>query len=119
MMKFTTSPEDARKKWVAALLSGDYEAGARGIIRDGDKFDPLGVACDVFMQTEGKGHWVPIGWYFNSGEDIKSNFLPTTVARWLGNDDVHFRLADGSTVARRNDDGATFQEIAAMVSELG
>ena len=47
---------DNATAWVDALRSGGYAQGIGSLKFDG-KFCCLGVACDLFMKSEGRGVW--------------------------------------------------------------
>ena len=46
--------------WLAALRSGKYQQ-ARGMLRSGDRYCALGVACDLYLQTYGASEWAQFG----------------------------------------------------------
>lgn len=77
---------DAAKKWVAALRSGKYRQGA-GVLREGDQFCCLGVACDLSRI----GKWKSKGgstWYEVSDPDFSDDTLPHAVADFYGMQDT-------------------------------
>ena len=115
------------KKWIAALRGGDYEQTKRRL-RDLHGFCCLGVACDVYMKTTGKGEWrrhfdfVKNSAHYvfafeslnESGESEEASCLPIPVRRWLG---IDWRNADGcygesSCLTLLNDDDKPFSYIA-------
>lgn len=71
--------EEIKKKWIAALTSGEYRKGKQAL-RDDDKFCCLGVLCDLHSK-ENKGikryKWTDCGIYLG-----ESQFLPIEVMKW-------------------------------------
>ena len=66
------------RKWVEALRSGEYRQG-RKLLRVGDRFCCLGVACDV----SNVGEWQRRkGITFEYEEEM--GMLPPAVCDWLG-----------------------------------
>ena len=57
--------KENRKRWLAALRSGDYEQN-RGRLRRNDKYCSLGVAVDLF----GEGGWVPHSTVNDDGDTL-------------------------------------------------
>ena len=107
---------DLAKAWADALRSGKYKQGTMGL-RSGDAYCCLGVACELFRQTYGKGRWKETAngdFYFSIGRERAGGFLPIRVRDALGLDDIGGRYDDGS-LAALNDRGATFAEIADII----
>lgn len=106
---------DNAKAWVKALRSGEYQQ-AQATLREGDAYCCLGVACELYRQTVGKGEW---------GEKTKKGtaFLGTLghltppVQDWLGLSDGYGSYGSDRThsLTERNDAGATFSEIAEII----
>lgn len=64
-----------KKKWVAALRSGEYEQG-RELLREGNRFCCLGVLCDLHAKQT-KRAW--------EGSSYGGFYLPPSkVVRWAG-----------------------------------
>lgn len=114
---------DNAKRWVEALRSGKYTQAQHGLHPESGGYCCLGVACDLY----GKAHGIVF--VLNASDDDDpyyyfledSALLPRPVQEWLG-----LRTSDGefsapeniwgeTTLAERNDAGATFEEIAAIV----
>ena len=107
------TPEQARKKLVEALRSGEYTQKDRALrVREG--YCCLGVACDVYRKIEEPGeHWHPVKargvWEF-MGE---AGSLPYKVMTWLG-----FATSGGNlegkygSLVDMNDSGKSFEYIA-------
>lgn len=120
-----------REKWVAALRSGDY-AQAKTVLRRGDRFCCLGVACDVYRQEfpELDLSWKPEFTDPDSGLTLEHETndltfmgrvagLPDAVRDWLGlRDDLgRFDRYPEYGLAALNDHGASFDTIADLVVE--
>lgn len=115
---------DNAKLWVEALRSGKYRQG-KSSLRDGDKFCCLGVACDISEL----GKWGPASEsptaraYIAAGNTYGSeSYLPAAVMDWLGlttNCGEHscpdYPRTIPLTLAALNDNGKTFEEIAALI----
>lgn len=46
-MVYTKLPSEFKKKWIAALRSGDYKQGHKMLKSKDDKYCCLGVACEI------------------------------------------------------------------------
>ena len=101
---------DLAKKWIAALRSGEFEPG-KGVLRDGDKFCCLGVACEIFRETHPEAHW-DAGRFWADGTHSHAGRLPTPVRDALGLLDVSGWSGLGMPLTDRNDMGHTFAAIA-------
>lgn len=130
-----------KTKWVAALRSGEYEQGRSYLNRDG-KYCCLGVLCELAVQegvatsipTQGLPNVIRYGTE-DSGYGFSSSYLPQNVAVWADVDENgHLPLTDEGTevkiyrgtgtpdqttssLAVLNDDGFTFEQIAAIIEE--
>jgi hypothetical protein len=126
------SPEQARELWVKALRSGDYEQ-TTGDLRNGTGFCCLGVACDLYANTEGEGAWGPsvlgLSEFVMPGSKVYTSALPPEVAKWLG---LSLRgpltgilgvpssrglLSSGHSLANMNDAGFSFTSIAQEIED--
>ena len=110
------NPEQARKKLVEALRSGDYEQG-KARLKSGNKFCCLGVACDLYAKHERpESGWHledDIGWTFLGLHDL----LPKEVMIWLG-----FATSNGMGKSKSslsldylNDRGRSFEYISDVI----
>jgi hypothetical protein len=107
--------EQVKKLWIEALRSGEYRQ-TKGVLRRlnnvGYSHCCLGVLCDLHAKKF-KGQWTDGNTYETKGHE-SSAFLPGPVWWWAGlNGDSP--LADGITLARMNDSGQSFEEIAEVI----
>ncbi len=123
-MQFKNTPQQARKLLCDALRSREYKQG-KGCLRrkENNLFCCLGVACDLFLKHEGMGKWVESYstflrcrlYHFEIEPDYKGEaFLPELVRQWLGFCYVNGEYIN-SSLAMRNDNNTTFEEIAAII----
>ena len=118
--------ENARK-WVAALRSGEYQQSG-GYLRTKDGFCCLGVACDIYMDSNDGNEWEKNGsglpyYFFTGGGDMCKFALSSKVLDWLGlrnstGEYYSSRTMDKSSqkfLTMANDDGNTFSEIADII----
>ena len=109
----TTSPLDAMKpeikaQWLAALRSGDYQQG-KSLLHYEDRFCCLGVLCDLYAKDTGNT-WESDGLaYTMHGSD---QMLPPQAQEWAG-----LGVFNPMDLAGRNDNGATFEELAEVIEE--
>ncbi len=108
----------ALNKWVPALRSGQYRQ-TTGILREGNTFCCLGVACDI----SGLGRWSAAFRYVVGGEQ-RSGGLPIAVREYLQitlDSDLGIipvlrdRNEDKVILAELNDNGFTFNQIADVI----
>ena len=107
---------DLAKSWLAALRSGEFEQTTMEM-RSGNAYCCLGVACELYRLTYGEGHWKKTDsadFYFSIGRENTGGLLPVRVKDALGLTDINGHF-DGSNLARINDRGATFVEIADII----
>jgi hypothetical protein len=104
-----------KQKWVSALRSGEYQQ-CRGYLRTDNGFCCLGVLCDLYGKENN------VEWQHNEVDgylyEKHSTVLPLSVMEWA---DVDGRSADicnrTETLAKLNDSGSTFNEIADLIEE--
>jgi hypothetical protein len=104
------------KKWVDALLSGEFEQAKRRLRRqepDGDRYCCLGVACEVYRRETGDGCWD--GETFTAGGDRDNISLPFDVQAWLGLASDNGTSRHEAPLIDENDFGKDFKEIAAII----
>jgi hypothetical protein len=107
--------------WIAALRSGKYQQ-TKDVLNDGIGMCCLGVLCDLHAQA----HPDSPGWDNGNYLDEEEN-LPQAVAEWAGmalGDDpgtlflpVMHKGEPYTHLAKLNDNGMTFPEIAAVIEE--
>jgi hypothetical protein len=102
-------------KWVKALRSEKYKQTDQ-MLRDGDKFCCLGVACDIF-KDEAAGEWQDdVFVNKDNPEDESACVLPPFMYRFLGISDSGNLTSNGAypldSLAGINDAGASFDVIA-------
>jgi hypothetical protein len=73
---------DIKQKWVAALLSNQYEQ-TTGALRDGTGYCCLGVLCDLYSQETGV-EWFTPNEYDNCTMHGNDSLLPLEVRVWAG-----------------------------------
>lgn len=118
-----------RKKWVAALRSGEYSQTDGALHKPANNgFCCLGVACDISGLGKWEGDVYGILTYRpKTGKGSPTN-LPGAVRDWLGlrtvsgqfkeaDDDIYQgeELIKTSLVAKNDEEGYTFKEIADII----
>lgn len=125
MSQFKHTPEQARKLWVEALLSGEFKQCTEALCEiEDDKpvgFCCLGVACEIFsarespLSTEVRRH----GLKFVRHYDNEDMILPQAVRNWLGLATCGAvyggQGSNSGQLAEDNDNGKSFPEIAAII----
>ncbi len=113
---------DVKKKWIKALLSGDYKQ-ARGSLQNRDGFCCLGVLCDISK----KGTWARDPGSTTRREERytcasseSTTVLPRDVIEWadLPNSNPNAGIADAQgrdLITTFNDEGSTFEELAEII----
>ena len=97
-----------KSKWVAALRSGKYQQG-RDVLRKGDKFCCLGVACDLIDPDawERDNGYSPSPPLHGTGDEMAWQGLNTET--W----DLPFiGISDAKALSAMNDRQSSFEEIA-------
>ena len=128
--------ENARD-WVKALRSGEYEQGL-GSLKFDNKYCCLGVACDLFLKSEGRASWEEhehASWFRildnqrGDGVDDSSDvFLPTEVKEWLGLSNHEGKFTWRETIEKEdyhgndslidlNDNDSSFEDIATIIEQ--
>lgn len=100
--------DEIKSRWLAALRSGVYHQG-QNRLHQGQQFCCLGVLCDIYINE----HDVDWEEYKESGYSLygESDFLPEQVCEWAGLGEADYPDVQLS-VARLNDEGLTFGELA-------
>ncbi len=131
-MKFK---ENIRKRWVAALRSGNYKQGKRRL-RVEDRFCCLGVLCDIVKYDIGlqwkehnrEGNAVPTAKPNDMTYKIGTSgigLLPKEVTEYVfelepGEPLPHGDICAGKyarSLAEMNDRGSSFEEVAQLIEE--
>ena len=111
---------DVKKKWVAALRSGEYRQGTGRLRSKDDRFCCLGVLCDLAVRADVLGAPERGDGYYLYGDEYRvSGSLPREVQAWAETDSACGRLNVEVRGFRYldslNDGGATFEEIADVI----
>lgn len=99
-------------QWVDALSSEKYKQNSHFLSKDENSFCALGVLCEVYATTTGRGKWKESNDHRNfilNGED-NICCIPDDVADWVGI--PYFELIK---ISVKNDQGMPFQEIATQL----
>jgi len=91
--------EAIKTKWVAALLSNEYEQ-TEGVLRNGNGYCCLGVLCDLYSKETGV-EWLDMG-YGRFSMHSADNVLPYEVEQWAGLTHEHGGYV---AVSKRYDEG--------------
>jgi hypothetical protein len=104
-----------KKMWVDALLSGKYQQ-TTGVLKDYDGYCCLGVLCDLHRKVTKKKGWddscsiTPA--YL--GEEAS---LPKQVMKWANIEDDAGAYGSKKYLAKDNDNGKSFKEIAKIIQK--
>ena len=114
-----------KSQWIAALRSGDYKQG-RGWLRTDNYYCCLGVLCDLHSKAnpDYRESWRLVDDYgtedcYFYGEALPF-LLPNVVQRWagIGCSNPYITVKGNFwTLARLNDEGCTFEQIAKHIEE--
>lgn len=115
-MIVTDQHRENRKKWVAALRSGEFDQAIGKLESEDGRFCCLGVACRLAnLPREIHASYVIYG----DPGDHEHNYLPTGGAEWLGletsNPSVLIKELNWQYLANLNDEGYSFAEIADLI----
>lgn len=111
-----------------ALRSGKYKQ-ASGVLRSGDGYCCLGVACDIYRKHARKGKWVKARGgadyeFVIKGRDtelVEGAYLPIPVMRWFGFADEKGTFdgvdLDIKDLTELNDEGESFKKIASVITK--
>lgn len=110
---------EIKKKWIEALLSGEYEQGQNILRTSNDKFCCLGVLCDLYVK-EGKGAWERYSEDWMMGGEW--SVLPSKVMDWAGLSssrgwEGRTDAGEYSSLTFMNDQGVSFEDIASKIAE--
>lgn len=118
---------DIKKRWIAALRSGEYQQGQGYLRPTENSWCCLGVLCDLYAK-DGHAEWRAGSQFYEFVYDNlafpATGVLPTPVIKWAGLADVcvdYIPLVDDGdahrSLAGMNDSGVSFQRIAALIEE--
>lgn len=101
------------ERWVAALRSGKYKQGF-GRLRSKNRFCCLGVLCNLHAQAhpEIASKELRAGIYLHS-----AYYLPKAVRDWAETHSDRGLLPGQPSLAKLNDVGISFDEIAKVISK--
>ena len=98
-----------KEKWVKALRSGRYKQGTGRLRSDDNNFCCLGVAANIAgVPCEHNEDWSAYDYKF----DENTLLFATIPNGWNG-----ITYEEGDSLAKMNDNGATFEEIADYIEE--
>lgn len=111
---------EIKKLWCEKLRSGEYEQGKGSLRPDGNaelggySFCCLGVLCDLALAVPKlKGAWEKDYFLVDGLAPVQmAGLLPIAIAEWAGLYRGTEERNPQCTLARLNDDGATFSRIA-------
>lgn len=127
--------KEVKKKWIAALRSGEYDQATGFLRTQEDQYCCLGVLCDLYAK-EGLGEWkcdednedYPYMFFPNTPNSVGAEgLLPKEVMEWAGLESIDggFHIekiptTDSmfSTLSELNDQGDTFTTIADIIQEV-
>lgn len=105
---------ELQQKWIDALEGRSekkYTQG-RGCLFDGDSFCCLGVLADILGYSWEKTENSPYDYIGTDSDGIKCSLYVTT------KDEVAAGITDQGSLAKLNDRGVTFAEIAVKLKEI-
>jgi|SRR5579884_178552 len=109
-----------RKKWVAALRSGEYQQ-CEGTLRSGDSFCCLGVLTDLYLKEHNLS-WIELdkdeehAGYYSPSVDASPDLLSSEIQEYVGlRNEAGLMAAGLKSLAEMNDEGATFTQIANVI----
>jgi len=120
---------EIKKQWIAALRSGLYTQGIGQLHyrkESGSDFCCLGVLCDLAKQAgvvqefensdDTTSHGTSISYEVEAAPSgwRKTTYLPVPVVKWAGLSDPNPKIP-GETLAGKNDNGYSFEEIATAI----
>jgi len=110
------------QKWVDGLRSGKYTQGAEFLTTWRGDDCCLGVACKLFIAEHPDELWTDthpdlgcVEYIDPRSSEVSTLFLPTIVQTWLELRDEGGSYAGTESLTRDNDNGRTFEEIAAII----
>lgn len=74
---------DIKKRWIAALRSGEYQQGQGELKTSSGTYCCLGVLCEL-AKADGVGGWNHLRNFEVNANDLSSGALPAGVREWAG-----------------------------------
>jgi hypothetical protein len=115
----TTMNPDIKKQWVDALRSGEYRQGHSSLRPLDGSYCCLGVLCDIYAKTTGKGKWEyrDEDWtcaLFHADDTSQDCYPPPSVMHWAGIEDVpdDADIVINKLIDMNDDDQASFNRIS-------
>lgn len=114
--------KDIKKRWLKALRSGEFKQGSGTLRTTNDEFCCLGVLCELAVE-DGVVESIPSHVHnYLYGKGMHTAYPPAEVLEWAGlnvsDPAVPVPTKDNAyrTLASLNDSGASFKEVAAVIS---
>jgi len=117
--------EEIMKKWVKALRSGEYKRAVTALCRENKNgycsFCCLGVLIELYIQEKNKILKTKIYWKTSYTGVLefggKNGFLPEKVKNWAGMNTNNGVYSYKDTLAKDNDNGKSFKQIADVIEK--
>lgn len=103
---------DLKAKWIEALRSGKYAQGKNAMRTTEDTYCCLGVLCDVVDPAAWGASAGYSSYIFKYKNDNRRGYLPWDLAKEIG-----LSAEMQAQLAAMNDEGDSFQEIAAVIEQ--
>jgi hypothetical protein len=118
--------KEVAQKWVEALRSGEYQQSMKALktveasAESRTGYCCLGVLCDLSRVGSWRSTKSPELAAYQTGNEINDyqniSWPPPEVLNWAGmRHNTGFIDSQGYSLSNMNDDGATFEEIAALI----
>ena len=106
-----------KKKWIAALRSGEYKQGRKVLRNSNDEFCCLGVLCDLVVK-EGKLEEPVLNTQGRYVYGCHTGLLPALVVQAVElNSREGIYNVGSNSLTHDNDEGKTFLEIADIIEK--
>lgn len=118
--------EKVKESWLRALRSGEYQQGRDFLHQQDGSFCCLGVLCNLYVESTGRGHWVVLGdnefLTFKSESEDMDTCLPESVLKWADMplctpEGAPELKTDNQSLAGLNDAGFSFSQLADYIEE--
>jgi len=104
---------EIKTKWLEALRSGKYQQGVRVLRSIHDDYCCLGVLCNLIAPEKWGNPDYGTGMFFMSDNGDKKRYFPPDEVR----NAAGLSLENGDTLAGKNDEGQSFEQIAKFIEE--